>query len=93
MQRGLVLGIPHVQIQRVLAEKRLKDILVRLDDGQMQGAPEGAIAGKLVHADLDQDFGSLRLLLEQGDCQWRKLVWVVPDCMAGWLRCGLPKRL
>ena len=63
MQRGLVLGVPHVQIQRVLAEERLKDILVRLDDGQMQGAPKGAVASELVHADLDEDFGRLCLLL------------------------------
>ena len=86
MQRGFVLGVPHVQIQRVLAKKRLEDILVCLDDGQMQGAPKGAIAGKLVHADFDKDLGSLSLLLEQGNCQWRKVVWVVPRCMARGLR-------
>ena len=63
MQRSFVLGIPHVQVQRILAEKRLEHILVCLDDGQVQGAPEGAIAGELVHADLDEDFGGLRLLL------------------------------
>ena len=63
MQRSFVLGVSHVQIERILAKKRFKHILVCLDDGQMQGAPKGAVAVQLVHTDLDEDFGSLCLLL------------------------------
>ena len=87
MQRSFVLGVPHVQIQRILSKKQLKHILVCLNDGQMQGASKGAIAGKLVHADLDKHFGGLSLLLEQGNCQWRKVVRVISDGVACWLCC------